>query len=65
MDFHRANEELASKLVEVTRLHDESADWARGGAAMVQINSNCYMALEGAMKAAVELVQTTGSSLHE
>jgi hypothetical protein len=26
MDLHRANEELASKLVEVTHLHDELVD---------------------------------------
>jgi hypothetical protein len=31
-DLHRANEELAGRLVEVTHLCDESADWARGGA---------------------------------
>lgn len=65
MDIRWANEELANKLVEVTHLCDESADWACGGAAMAWINSNRYVALEGAMKAAVELVQPMGSSLHE
>jgi hypothetical protein len=56
---------LAGKLVEVTRLCDESADWAHGGATIARINSNRYEALEGAMKPVVELVQPTGSILHE
>jgi hypothetical protein len=34
VDLHQANEELAGRLVEVTHLRDESADWACGGAAM-------------------------------
>jgi hypothetical protein len=34
MDLRRANKELADILVEVTRLRDKSADWARGGTAM-------------------------------
>ena len=33
-DLRRANEELAGRRVEVTRLRDESVDWARGDAAM-------------------------------
>ena len=56
MDLCQDNEELASRLLEVTRLCDESADYACGGAAMAQINSNRYMVLEGAMRAAIDLV---------
>ena len=64
-DLHLANEELASKLVEVTRLHDKSVDWARGGVAMARINSDRCMALEKAVEATIELVQPAGLDLHE
>jgi hypothetical protein len=56
MDLCQANEELVDRLVEVTHLHEESVDWARGSATMARINSNCCMALERAVAATVELV---------
>jgi hypothetical protein len=56
-NLHRANEELVDRLVEVTHLRDESADRARGGVAMAWINSDWYVALEGAIKATMDLVQ--------
>ena len=65
VDLHRANEELAGRLVEVTHLRDESADWARGGATMARINSNRCMTLERAVEATVMLVQPMGSDLCE
>jgi uncharacterized protein YoaH (UPF0181 family) len=64
-NLHRANEELADRLVEVTHLRDESTNWARGGAAMVRINCNRCVALRRAVEAAIELVQLTGSDLRE
>jgi hypothetical protein len=64
-DLHRANEELAGKLVEATRLRDELVDWARGSAAMVRINRNRCVALERAVEVAFGLVQLTGSDLRE
>jgi hypothetical protein len=36
-----------------------------GLAAIAWVNSNCYMALEEAVGAAIELVQPAGSSFHE
>jgi hypothetical protein len=62
-DLHWANEELADRLVEVTHLRDELADWACGGAAMVRINSNRCVALERVVEAAIMLVQSTGLDL--
>lgn len=56
---------MADKLVEVTRLQDELASWTHGGATIARVNSNCYMALEEAVGAAIELVQPTGLSFHE
>ena len=44
VDLRRANEELAGKLVDVTRLRDELVDWACGGFAIARINSNHHMA---------------------
>jgi hypothetical protein len=49
-----SNEELAGRLVEVTCLRDESTDWARGGAAMVQVNGN------RCVEATIELVHQRG-----
>lgn len=51
--------------MEVTRLCDESTDWAHGGAAMAQVNSNRCMALERAVEAIIELVQPMGLGLRE
>jgi len=51
--------------VEVTHLHDESANWACGGAAMARTNGNRCVVLEKVVEAVVELVQPTGSSLHK
>lgn len=63
--FCQANEELASRLVAVTHLHDESRDWARNSATLAKVNGNRCATLEKEVEAVVELVQPTGSSLHE
>lgn len=65
MGFHQGDKELVGRLVEVTRLRDELVDWACGGAALAQVNGNHCTALEKAMEAINELVQLTGSNLHE
>jgi hypothetical protein len=56
---------LVGLLVEMTHLCDESTDWARGGAAMAQVNGNRCAVLEKAVEVAVKLVQPMGLSLHE
>ena len=55
-DLRWASKELAGRLVEMTHLCDEAADWACGGVAMV---------LERAVEATIGLVRLTGLDLRE
>ena len=64
-NLRRANEGLAGRLAEVARLQYESASWARGSTAIVQVNSSHYAALQEAVIATVELVQPEGTGFLE
>lgn len=45
MNLHRANKGLVGRLMEATRLQDESTAGARSSAAIAQVNSDRYTEL--------------------